>query len=207
MSKFIDLAGQRFGRLTAVERAGKNRYGVVWKCLCDCGSYTEVAGTKLRNGHTRSCGCLVSDTIGNLNRTYGMSKSRLHYIWGNMKSRCYNANNRFYKRYGGRGIAVCDEWRDDFTAFVDWALANGYDATLTIDRIDNDKGYAPDNCRWVDMTTQANNRTSNKLFTMDGQTKSISEWSKAYGRKRATVAYRLRRGRSIQEALGIKVAS
>lgn len=203
MSKLIDLTGERFGRLTVIERAESNKYGAIWKCSCDCGNRVSVAGVKLRNGHTRSCGCLVSDTIGNLNKTHGMSHTRLHYIWGNMKSRCYNPNNHFYKRYGGRGITVCDEWIDDFTAFVDWALSSGYDESLTIDRIDNDQSYFPDNCRWANKTEQANNRKSSRLFEMGGEIKSISEWCREYKKKSPTVAYRLRQNWTIEEALDL----
>ena len=201
MSKLIDITGQRFGRLLVVERAESLPRGAAWMCKCDCGAYIKVAASKLRNAHTRSCGCLVTDTIGSLNKTYGMSKSRLHYIWGNMKSRCYNPNNAHYVDYGGRGITICDVWRNDFTAFVDWAYGSGYAADLSIDRVNNDGNYEPGNCRWATAKEQANNRRSSKLHLFRGEEKSISEWGRIYGQNAHTVLYRIRHGWSLEDAL------
>lgn len=206
MGKLIDLTGQQFGRLFVIERVGNyiSPQGVKqaqWRCKCKCGNETNVTTAKLRSGHTQSCGCKVVETIAQMNKTYGMSNSRLHYAWGNMKSRCYNPNNRFFKRYGGRGITVCEEWRDSFTAFVDWAMENGYRDNLTIDRIDNNKGYSPNNCRWVTAKVQANNRSTSKVYVIDGTAKSISEWCERYTKKKSTVAYRLNAGWTIEEAL------
>lgn len=203
MSKLIDITGRRFGRLTVIERAGSNKYGAKWKCECDCGNISVVLGAKLRNGHTKSCGCLVVEHIENVNKTYGMSDSRIHYIWGNMKGRCYNENDQAYDRYGGRGITVCDEWREDFTAFVDWAFANGYADNLTLDRRDNDGNYCPENCRWATYKTQANNRRNSRPLTFNGETKSLSEWCEEYGKKRDTVRYRIRHGWTFEEAFDI----
>ena len=142
--KAIDLTGQRFGRLTVLERAGTDsRREAVWRCICTCGNEIYVQGHHLRCGNTQSCGCLRVDTA----TTHGESRSRLYHIWFGMKTRCYNPNTKDFKNYGGRGITVCPEWLYDFPAFQKWAIANGYRDDLTIDRIDNDKGYSPDNCR------------------------------------------------------------
>lgn len=163
MGRLIDLTGQRFGRLTVVSRAenDKNK-NPRWLCRCDCGHQTIVLGHLLRNGNTQSCGCLSheqhSALMKEMNKVHEWTGTRLYRIWGAMKSRCYNPKQRNYKHYGGRGITICDEWLYDFVAFRDWALANGYCEDLTIDRIDNDKGYSPDNCRWTTMKEQRLNQ-------------------------------------------------
>ena len=169
MSKVVDLTGQRFGRLTVIERYGSNKDGqATWLCQCDCGNQPVVRGGKLRSGHTTSCGCLfVEKRFKGNNMRHGKSHTRLFYVWHDMKRRCYYPKYEHYDRYGGRGISVCDAWLHDFQAFYDWAIANGYDENAprgkcTIDRIDNDKGYSPDNCRWVDAKAQADNRSNSK---------------------------------------------
>ena len=168
MGKFRDLTGQRFGQLTVIERSGSNKHRrATWRCQCDCGRETVVASNDLINGDTRSCGCFRSKLLIERNTTHGLRHTRLYGVWLGMKERCYIPSSIRYQRYGGRGITICDEWRDNFQAFYEWSVSNGYDENspfgqCTIDRIDNDKGYSPDNCRWVDQKVQRNNRSDSR---------------------------------------------
>lgn len=154
MSNLIDLTGQRFGRLTVVERHDLRR----WKCICDCGNTTFSDGYQLRKGFTTSCGCYHAIACGNQHRTHGLTKTRVYRIFSKMKERCYKPSNDNYKYYGALGITICNEWLNDFKAFYDWAMSHGYADNLTIDRIDNTKGYSPDNCRWITIQEQQKNR-------------------------------------------------
>lgn len=173
MPPLIDLVGQRFGRLTVIKRAENSSSGhPKWECQCECGNIVVALGSNLKKGVTKSCGCLhkevstdrillISENQKGKNHPlykHGKSKSRIHWVWEQMKQRCHSPRNRNYKYYGGRGITMCPEWKDDFKAFHDWAMANGYLEGLTIDRIDNDRGYSPDNCRWVTQKQQIKNR-------------------------------------------------
>ena len=156
---YIDISGMRFGRLVALERKDAAKATqAMWLCQCDCGKQVTVRGQALRIGKTQSCGCMAVER-----KQQSTYKTKLYQEWVTLKSICNNPNNQRYKNYGGRGIRVCDEWLHDFKAFRDWAMANGYDENAprgqcTLDRIDNDNGYSPDNCRWVSMKVQATNR-------------------------------------------------
>lgn len=158
-AQVIDLTGQRFGMLTVVSRDGTTKHRTVtWLCRCDCGGETIVAGNDLKRNHTKSCGCLRQGLA-----KHRKTDTRLFNVWKSMKRRCNGKTDKNYDRYGGRGITVCEEWQHNFQAFYDWSMANGYDENAprgkcTIDRIDNDKGYLPENCRWVDMKVQTRNR-------------------------------------------------
>lgn len=172
MGKLIDLTGQKFGRLTVIERDGKTVRGehARWLCQCECGKTTITLGRNLREGKTKSCGCIQAEHASRMGKTrkkHGQSRTRLHKVWCGMINRCYTPSAPYYKYYGGRGITVCEEWRKDFENFRNWALKSGYDpdaphGKCTIDRIDVNGNYCPENCRWVDMKVQVANRRETK---------------------------------------------
>lgn len=195
MPKLIDLTGQRFGRLVVVERVENSADGRArWLCRCDCGQSKTVLGEHLKKGRTKSCGCAKSESSSKRFKKHGGRNSKLYRIWSNMKDRCNNPDCKVYSDYGGRGIKVCKEWIDDFSAFQKWALANGYKEGLTIDRKDNDKGYSPDNCRWTDRKIQGNNKRNCRYITYKGQRKTVAEWSDITGIPHDTLLYRLNHG-------------
>lgn len=204
-----DLTGQKFGKLLVLERCGSDKNGnAMWKCRCDCGNITVKAGMYLRNGDTKSCGCLHHEEVSAMMSTHGKSKTRLYRVWAGIKNRCYNQNADNYRYYGGRGISMCDEWRDDFEAFAHWAFENGYDEdappqACTIDRIDVSTGYCPTNCRWVGHKEQCNNQTSNKIIVYNGISRTMSEWADTLGIKYTTLRARLRRGDPIDKAFSV----
>ena len=201
MSRLKDLVGQRFGRLVVLERSGTQCGSAMWLCKCDCGNMVVSNGHNLRRGVTKSCGCNKSEATRKIVTTHGQSKTRLYRTWTGMKQRCSNPNRKAYKDYGGRGIVVCEEWNNSFEAFYDWAINSGYSDNLTIDRIDNDGSYCPENCRWVSRTEQANNKSTNNYITVNGETHTKAEWTKITGVSRATIDGRLKRGWTIEEAL------
>lgn len=200
MSKLIDLTGQRFGRLTVIERAhdyvypnGKTR--VQWLCKCDCGNYCVVLGTNLKKGTSKSCGCLHAELRRACNTTHGGRYTKLYRIWTNMKDRCFNPNNPGYIHYGGRGISVCEEWLD-FEGFHAWAIPAGFNEDsgrfeCTLERIDVNGNYCPENCTWKNAKEQANNRTNTIFIECNGETHSLSEWADLIGVKYHTLFARL----------------
>lgn len=188
----IDLTGRRFGWLTMVSEApreytkgGKSKR--MWNCLCDCGKTVVVNDGSLKRGNTKSCGCYRKYANKVRCNKHGLSKSKLYSVWGSMKDRCYSKNCKQYKDYGGRGITICDEWRSDFFTFYKWAVNNGYKEGLTIERKDVNGNYCPENCCWITKEEQAKNKTNCHFITYNGETRTLSEWSRELHIDRGTV--------------------
>lgn len=191
-----NLTGEKFGRLTVIGLHPTETRKTYWACQCECGNVKVVRSDSLQSGAIRSCGCLKKQQDrANLtaNHSHKMSGTRIYWIWQGLKGRCYNPHDARYERYGGRGITVCDEWKNSFESFYDWAIANGYSESLTIDRRDNDKGYSPDNCRWATNKEQSNNRSTNIRITIGNATKSLTEWCEIFELDFGTVVERYRR--------------
>lgn len=208
---FKDLTDKRFGRLVAICVDRTENGKIYWRCKCDCGKFHVVLSNKLISGNTISCGCYrkenVLDKIGELNKTHGKYNTRLYRIYEQMKGRCYTETSRAYERWGGRGITVCKEWLGEhgFENFYNWAMANGYDKNLTLDRKNNSKGYSPDNCRWATAKQQANNTRSTVFLTYKGEIKPASEWSEITGIRQATLTRRKRSGWTDEQCIETKV--
>ena len=201
-----DISGMRFGKLVAEYKSGTTKNGEsVWFCRCDCGNTSEVMIYRLLSGNTKSCGCM-KNKIGDITRTHGRSHTRLYNVWISMKARCNNEHDRRYADYGGRGITYCDEW-SDFARFEEWAMSNGYDENAafgecTLDRIDADGNYEPSNCRFVDLTTQANNQRRLKKYEVHGESHTMGEWARIYGMNYQTLSSRIHRSKmTMEEAL------
>lgn len=193
-SKFQDLTSRTYGRLTVIRRV-ENAPGSPfprWLCKCECGNETIVRGDYLRHGITKSCGCYRKDKSLTSHRIHGQYKTRLYRIWARMKTRCLTPTADGYENYGARGIKICDEWRDSFKEFYDWAMSHGYDDTKTIDRIDNDGNYEPGNCHWATRREQSNNTRRTIHLTIQGKTHTISEWADISGICRTTIYNRYR---------------
>lgn len=203
MGKPIDISGQRFGRLVAIKPVSKAKRGVIWECRCDCGNKTYVDCGKLRSMETRSCGCMQRDSAKMHFYKHGNSRERLHKIWEHMIMRCDPSSKFCRDNYGGRGISVCDEWKgeDGYLRFKEWALNNGYTDALSIDRINNDGNYEPENCRWATNKQQANNRRSNVVFEFNGEKRTLAEWADLYEIPYGRLNDRIRSGMPIEKAL------
>lgn len=193
-----DLNGERFGWLTVLgtDDSPHNHPGQFWICKCDCGKEIVVRGDGLTSGHTKSCGCKNKRST-----KHNKSHIKLYSIWKGMKQRCNNANNPYYKHYGMRGIKLCNEWNDDFESFYKWSIDNGYKDGLTIDRINNDGLYEPDNCRWATRVEQQANRRNTAFISYNGETHTIREWSEITGINQSTISNRRLKGLPPQEIL------
>jgi hypothetical protein len=194
IGKIIDLTGHKYGKLTVLKMAdkkGKNQE-CYWLCECDCENKTKkiISGNNLRHGRTKSCGCGKA-------KTHDLSKSRVYKIYRSMIQRCYNPNAHAYEIYGGRGIKICDEWidkKEGFVRFYNWSMNNGYSDNLTIDRINVNGNYEPNNCKWSTMKDQQNNKRTNTLIEIDGEIKNIRQWADEFGLTHALISQRLKSG-------------
>ena len=201
MGKFIDLTGQRFGRLTVLDYLSGHRSDPgKWRCRCVCGTIVEIATYDLKRGHAKSCGCLQRELAKERHLLHGKTNTRLYYIWSSARQRTQNQNNQKYEDYGGRGIYMCEEW-NDFSAFEKWALANGYSDWLTLDRIDVNGPYSPKNCRWANAKEQQRNRRNNVLLSLDNNIQCMSAWAEETGISTKVIHWRLSHGWTVEDAL------
>lgn len=214
-SSIVDITGERFGRLTVLHRVANIKNQVAWHCKCDCGNEVDVIGTYLKSGRKKSCGCMMQERHSTIHLEWakhnakkiqekfgvdpetvtGFSYTRLYREYWSMHSRC-KPNYHHSNVYHEKGITVCDEWTGEygFWQFREWSMQNGYSDSLTLDRIDNDKGYSPNNCRWATMQKQQNNRSDNVFITRDGETKTLKEWCRYYNLDYGMVKGRRQRG-------------
>lgn len=203
-----DLAGQRFGKLNVVRFEGQNKHGSsLWRCLCDCGTEKAVSSNDLRTGNTTSCGCHRDQALAAgraelvaRQTTHGKSRTKEHRVWQNMIYRCHTKTSRQYADYGGRGIKVCARWRKSFSAFLE-DMGPAPSPKHSLDRLDNDKGYGPGNCRWATPKEQQNNRRANRPLEYKGEKRNLCEWAERFGLDKATLHGRLRRGWSVARSL------
>lgn len=206
MSEVTDLSGKSFGYWKVIRRAGRTKGGKsTWLCECICGKMKEVRGDILKSGQSKSCGCMTTELSAEKNTTHGKTKTKLYRVWNQMIQRTTNKKTKDYKYYGGRGITVCKEWKESFETFETWAHINGYADNLTIDRIDNNKGYEPNNCRWVTRKVQSRNTRYNHFLTYNGTTKTITDWAQETGIKRCVLYERINKlGWDVEKALTTK---
>lgn len=193
-----NLTGEKFGRLTVLKYIGKSKtHQKLWLCKCECGNEKITTTAYLSSGDTKSCGCLSKERsrffYSELNKTHGMTNTRLYRKWRGIIDRCYNVKTNGYKNYGGRGIKVCDEWKKDYMNFYNWAYKTGYKDGLTIDRINNDGDYEPNNCRWLTVKEQCNHKRNNHLLTYNGMTYTLKQWS-----EKLNISYSTIKGRSLK---------
>lgn len=207
MAKIIDMENKKFNHLTVIRKSHQDKRGEwFWICKCDCGNETIASGYKIRSGHTKSCGCVQEEhRKEGFHKRHGMTDTKLYIIWENMRRRCYYSKNNMYKNYGGRGIRVCDEWKDDFEPFMKWAQENGYKEGLSIERIDVNGNYEPSNCKWITPKEQYLNRTDSHLITAFGKTQTIKEWADESGLNYDTIERRINQyGWTAEEAVTVK---
>lgn len=201
MAKMKNITGKKFGKLTAVKVFGKSASGkYLWLCKCECGGEKIVSRSDLVTGNTISCGCVITNT------SHGMSRTKLYKKWTDIKMRCYNPNNISFPNYGARGIKMCEEWRNDFSAFLSWAIQNGYDDSaprgrFTIDRIDVDGDYCPENCRLVDIQFQERNKRNTYYAEYNGKKIPLAMACAELNLPIQVVYHRIIRGKTLEQAV------
>lgn len=193
-------AGTRFGRVVVLGEAEKRCGARYFDCRCDCGKRWQVRLSLLTQGATKSCGCLRRERFTERLEKHGHARTKLYGVWNNMRQRCTNPGHPSYVHYGGRGIAICDEW-SQFLAFRAWALASGYRRGLTIERDNVDDGYRPGNCRWIPQGEQSNNTRRSKRITFRGETRTLRDWAHHVGLMPHALYSRLRKGWTVERAL------
>jgi hypothetical protein len=211
MGKFNDLTGYENDYIRVICRTEDKIYStglrsVQWLCVCKyCGNEFCATSQNITKQKVKSCGCMTGKLKAKAHTTHGKCNTKLYRTWAHIISRCYNKNTRAYHNYGERGITVCEDWRNNFDSFYKWAIESGYSEELTIDRIDNEKGYFPDNCRWVDDTTQVRNRRVTVMVEIDGIIKPLAEWCEIYNANYYLVHQRIRRQKmNPKDALTLK---
>lgn len=186
MNNKKDLTGKRFGKLLVLKEDGHIGEKIAWLCKCDCGNIKRINGNNLGRS-AKSCGCVKTRKLVERNLIHGLHNNKLYVVWFDMKRRCKDPRDKAYKHYGGRGISVCKEWCLDFKVFYDWSQKNGYKDGLTLDRIDNDGNYTPDNCRWVTQKEQCRNKRTNHFVTYKGQKMILKDLAKLTGLSPTTI--------------------
>ena len=198
-----NLEGQKFGKLTAIQPVGRTKAGyVTWECICECGGSKIVNGHDLVNYHVKSCGCIKKNIMERAKIKKEKRLSKIFSIWKGMKRRCLYISSINYKNYGGRGIKICNDWLI-FENFAKWAMSNGYKATLTLDRIDNNGDYSPENCRWITILEQQNNRRNN-VFILG---KTLAQWSRHLGIPYTRLKSWRQRGKDLEKIIKEQLAS
>lgn len=195
----VELSGKRFGRWSVLKFHDKKGKHLRWQCVCDCGNMGFVMSTNLLSGISNSCGCLNRETTAKRNYKHALSSHHLFKVWRSMNNRCYNPKDIGYHNYGGRGIKVCKKWHT-FQPFYD-DMIEGYESGLTIERINVNKGYSPSNCKWATIEEQSTNRRNNRRLTIDGETKTVTEWAKEIGVDHSVIRNRLKYGWSHKDAV------
>lgn len=205
MWRKVDYTGMKFGRWTvlgiAPNHITKGGYQVsMWDCVCECGTRRSVRGNDLRLGKSVSCGCILADNPASLK--HGAAGSHLYMVYHGIRARCYNPNSNDYKHYGGRGIKICKEW-EEYETFESWALKSGYRTGLTIERIDVNGDYCPNNCKWITQREQTRNKRTTIYLTAFGKTKSLLDWAEEYGKSPGVLRTRIKRGWPVEEAISL----
>lgn len=199
MPAFQNLVGEKFNKLTVIERDTTHKNRPYWICKCDCGNTVSVRADLLKNGNTKACGCLYNKH----NQALQGNHSRIYSIYHGIKKRCYNAKCKSYKFYGAKGITICDEWLGDngFINFYDWSVKNGYSDKLSIDRIKSNMPYSPNNCRWVEWGIQANNKSNNLFVTYNCKTQTLANWCRELNLNYSKVRQRMYHNRTFEQSI------